>query len=150
MFTYFLSVRRSPMLPHSCSCSVAPWGHRCVLASLTETERAMGTVDRALGTVVLSVWHGQCALCASPSHVPTLWSCQSGMDSLQYGPALVMYPDCGLSVWHGQSSVWASPSHVPRQWYCQSGTDSLLYGPALVTHSKLFSCLSNKDEGMDV
>ena len=26
--------RRLPVLPHICSCSVAPWGHCCVLASL--------------------------------------------------------------------------------------------------------------------
>ena len=75
------------------------------------------------------VWHGQCSVCASPSHVPRLCSCLawavfsmcqpqsctqtvvlSGMDSLQYVPALVMYPDCD-PVWHGQCSVCASPSH---------------------------------------
>ena len=33
----------------------------------------------------------------------------SGMGSVQYVPALVMYPDC-VPVWHGQCSVCASPS----------------------------------------
>ena len=35
------------------------------------------------------------------------------MGSLQYEPALVMYPDCG-PVWYGQSSVCASPSRHLR------------------------------------
>ena len=42
------------------------------------------------------VWHGQDAVCASPSHVPRL--VLSGMGSY--------------------SSVCASPSHVPRLWSC--------------------------------
>ena len=41
----------------------------------------------------------------------------SGIDSVQYVPALVMYPDC-VPVWHGQCSVCASPSYVPRLCSC--------------------------------
>ena len=60
--------RRSSMLPHSCSCSVAPLGHYCDLASL---KRGRIVAEHVLGTVVLP-----------------------GMGSLQYVPALVGTVTC--------------------------------------------------------
>ena len=33
-FVKIVVFRRYCMLPHSCSCSVTPWGHCCLLASL--------------------------------------------------------------------------------------------------------------------
>ena len=136
-------------MPYSCSCSVTPWVHSSVPASLKKgrtVEHALGSLlcscfskegaEHALGSVLRSCgaslkrrqnWR----TCSGVSAVSVLASLKrgrivehalgtgvlSGMGSLQCVPALVMYPDCG-PVWHGQSSVCASPSHVPRLWSC--------------------------------
>ena len=118
--------------PHSCSCNVVTWGHRCLLASLKREQncrkcsgdcgpvlllqRGERTVEPVLGTVVLS-----------------------GMGRLQYVPALVskqviwrftfsqplrLYQGDDFGpVWHGRSSVCVSPSHVPRLWSCLTWAD---------------------------
>ena len=56
-----------PCCPHSCSCSVAPWGHCYLLASLKRGQNcSMCSGDRG---------HGQSSVRASPCRVPSLWSC---------------------------------------------------------------------------
>ena len=100
-----LGFTRSSMLPHSCACSVAPWGHCCLLTSLKRGQncrmcsgdcgpvwllwRGDRTIERALETVVLS-----------------------GLGSVQYAPALVGWESttfftkvCSLS----HFGSWANP-----------------------------------------
>ena len=108
------------MWPHSCACSVAPWGHCCLLASL-KTWQNSRTCSGDCGRV----WHGQSSVCASPAQVPRLWSCLAWTVFVQYGTALVMYPDC---------LAWAVSSHVPRLWSCLAWTVFVQYGPALVMY----------------
>ena len=45
-----LVFKGSSVLPHSRSCSVAPWGYGCILAS----PKMGRTVEHALGTEILS------------------------------------------------------------------------------------------------
>ena len=127
-----VTLRKSFLSPHSCSCSVAEWGHCCVLTSLKR------------GMICGRTCSGDCVL--------------SDMGSFQCVPALLMYPDCVLS---GNGSLCHVPALAMYQtvsclaWavfsMCQfqsctqavglSGMGSLQYVPALVMYTDSFHCM---------